>query len=147
MKLDPSPWASFKIVEMLLWQLGPVDLEEFDENLVRSRNHDVLPETQISHTFLKDNTSGPELANHLFDIVGLDSKMMNTSSNEVFRRLVIEMKPSFANSHEHISGACKFSIENDAAPEKFLVEPYAIINIRSKNMHVMNVTNQNCLLL
>ena len=37
-------WTSFEIVEILGWELGLVDLEEFNQNLIRCRNHNILPD-------------------------------------------------------------------------------------------------------
>jgi hypothetical protein len=68
--------------------------------------------------------------------------MMNTSSSWVLRGLIIEMKPSVSNLNEYISCTRKFSIENDLASKAFLIELDALLNIRSKNMDVMDVTNQ-----
>jgi hypothetical protein len=69
--------------------------------------------------------------------------MVNTSLARVLRRLVVEMKPPIANLNEYVSCPSKVSVENNFASKKFFVELDALINIRSKNMYVMNVTNQN----
>jgi len=97
-----------KIIGILRWKLGLVDLEEFNQNLIRCRNHNILPESQIANTFLKHNTSGPEFTNYLFYVVALNPKMMNTSLTRGLRGLIIEMKSSAADSHEYVSCTYKF---------------------------------------
>jgi len=73
--------------------------------------------------------------------------MVNASPPGVPGWLVIEVKSAMADLHEYVSCAGEFRIENDLAPEKFLVELDALINIRSKDMNMMDVTNQFGLLL
>lgn len=73
--------------------------------------------------------------------------MVNASPPGVLGWLVIEMKSAMADFHEHVSCASEFRIEDDLSPEKFFVELDALVNIRSKNMYMMNVANQFRLLL
>jgi len=73
--------------------------------------------------------------------------MVNASPPGVLGWLVIEVKSAMADLHEYVSCAGEFRIENDLAPEKFFVELDTLLNIRRKNMHVMNVANQFGLLL
>jgi len=73
--------------------------------------------------------------------------MVNASPPGVLRWLVIEVKSAMADLHEYVSCASEFRIQDDLALEKFFVELDASVNIRCKNMNVMNVTNQFGLLL
>lgn len=72
---------------------------------------------------------------------------MNASPPGVLGWLVIEMKSAMADLHEYVSCAGEFRIENDLAPEEFFVKLDALVNIRSKDMNMMDVTNQFGLLL
>lgn len=67
---------------------------------------------------------------------------MNASPYGVLGRLVIEVEPPMADLHEHISCAGEFRIENDLALEELLVKFDALVDIRSEDMNVMDVTNQ-----
>ena len=53
-------FSLFEIIEILGRKLGLVDLKEFDQNFIRSRNHNILPETQIAIPFL--STMPPDLS-------------------------------------------------------------------------------------
>lgn len=138
----PRTLLSFKITEVLGWKPVLIDLKELDQNPIRGRNHNIFPESQVRNTFLDDNASGSELINHLFDIVGLDSKMVDAPSPGGLGRLIIEVDPAAADSHEYVSRTRKLLIENHPAPEEFFVECDGLLNIRGKNMNMMNMTNQ-----
>ncbi len=119
-----------------------IKLEEFDQDIVGCRNHDIFPESQVGNPFFKNNASRPQLINHVFDRVGLDSEVVNASPSGVLGGLVIEVKSATADLHEYVSCADEFRIEDDVAPEKFFIELDAFVNIRSKNMNMMDVANQ-----
>ncbi len=72
---------------------------------------------------------------------------MNTSFSRVLGRLVIEVKAAIADFHEYVSCTSKFCIEDDFTSEEFLIEFDALLNIRSKDMYVMDMTNQGWFLL
>ena len=93
------------------------------------------------------DTFGCQLANDFFNIIGLNSEMMNASPTWVLGGLIIEMKPSVSNFHKNVSRASKFCVKNNFPFKKFLIELDALLNIRGKNMYVMDVTNQVGLLL
>ena len=140
--LDPAISVLFEIGEILGWKFGPIDLKEFDQDFIRRRDHNILPESQIANAFLQHNTSGDQLTNYLFYIVGLNSKMMNTSPTRVLRWLIIEMEPSVTNFNKNVSCTSKFCVKDNLASKEFLVELDALLNIRSKNMNMVNVTSQ-----
>ena len=73
--------------------------------------------------------------------------MVNTSLTRVLGRLIIEVKTSVTNLNEYVSCTSKFCIEDDLASEEFFIELNALLNIRRKNMDMMDVTNQFGLLL
>jgi hypothetical protein len=73
--------------------------------------------------------------------------MVNTSLPRVLGRLIIEVKTSVTNLNEYVSCTSKFCIEDDLAFEEFFIELNALLNIRRKDVYVMNVTNQFGLLL
>ena len=52
------------------------------------------------------------------------------------------MKPSVSNFHKDVPRPSKFCVKNNFRFKKFLIELDALLNIRSKNMDVMDVTNQ-----
>jgi hypothetical protein len=68
--------------------------------------------------------------------------MVNTSLARIFGRLIVEMEPPITNFDEYVSCASKLSIEDNLTSEKFLVKLDALLNIRSKNMDVMDVATQ-----
>jgi hypothetical protein len=68
--------------------------------------------------------------------------MVDTPSPGGLGCLIVEVKPSAPDSHEYVSCTRKLFVKNDPAPEELFVEPDGLLNIRSKNMNVMNMTNQ-----
>jgi len=75
-------------------------------------------------------------------MVGLNSEVMDISSQGILWWLVIEVKASIADFYKHVSFASKFCIKDNLPPKKLFVELDALIDIRRKNMDMMNVTNQ-----
>ena len=133
----------FKIVGIGGWDFGLVHLKEFDEDFIRGGNHGVLPESQIGNILLENNALGFQVLNNLINIIGLNSKMMDISSNRVLRWLVVEMHPASADSDKYVSLSSQYGVEDNAAPKEFFVKLHAFINVRSKDMNVMNVTNHS----
>lgn len=143
-KIARNDWILllFKIAEVLGREFALIDLKQLDQNPIRSRNHNIFPESQVRNALFDDNPSGSEIANHFFNIIGLDSKMVNAPSPGGPGWLIVEVKPAAADSHEYVSRAGQLLVENHPAPEEFFVERDALLNIRGKNMNVMNMTNQ-----
>ncbi len=76
-------------------------------------------------------------------MIGLDSKMVDISPNRILRWLVIEVNPAIADFDKYVSFAGQYRVENNLTPKEFFIELDTFINIRGKDMNVMNVTNQN----
>lgn len=76
-------------------------------------------------------------------MIGLDSKMMDISSNRILRRLVIQVNPAIADFYKYVSFTSQYGVEDNLAAKEFFVEIDTLINIRSKDVHMVNVTNQN----
>jgi len=68
---------------------------------------------------------------------------MDISSNRILRWLVIEVNPAIADSDKYVSFTCQYGVEDNLTPKEFFIELDTFINIRGKDMNVMNVTNQN----
>ena len=69
--------------------------------------------------------------------------MMDVSSNRVLRWLVIQVKPAVADFYKYVSFTSQYGVEDDLTSKEFFVEIDTLIDIRGKDMNVMNVTNQN----
>ena len=111
--LPVRKWKTFErglleIVDILWRKLGLIDLKEFNQDFIWSGNHDIFPETQIGNIFLQNHTVGLQLIHHLFNMVGLNSEMMDISSHGVFGWLVIEMEPAIADSDKYVSLTRKY---------------------------------------
>ncbi len=68
---------------------------------------------------------------------------MNVSPSSVLGSLVIKVKSPMADLHEDVSCTDEFRIEDDLAPEKFFIKLDAPIDIRSKDMNMMDVASQS----
>jgi hypothetical protein len=67
--------------------------------------------------------------------------MMDISPDRILRWLVIEVNPSVADSDKHVSFPCQYGVEDDLAAKEFFIELDTLINIRSKDMNVVNMTS------
>jgi hypothetical protein len=74
-----------------------------------------------------------------FQVIGLDSDVVNGTLPFVHRRLVIKVEPPLADGHENISGTGHVQVGQDLSPEHFLVKYQGGIEIGSKQMGMMNV--------
>ena len=57
------------------------------------------------------------------------------------------MNPAIADSYKYVSFAGQYGVEDNFTPKEFFIELDTFINIRGKDMNVMNVTNHSRFLL
>jgi hypothetical protein len=62
-------------------------------------------------------------------MIGLDSKMMDISSNRILRWLVIEVNPAIADSDKYVSFPRQYGVEDNLTSKEFFVELDAFINV------------------
>jgi hypothetical protein len=61
--------------------------------------------------------------------------------------LVIEVNPAIADSHKYVSFSCQYGVQDNVTPKEFFVKLDTFINVRGKDMNVMNVTDHCWFLL
>ena len=135
-----------KIVSEFGGDLALVYLKQLDEYVIRSRDHNVFPESEISNILFEDNPLGFHFVHGSFDVVGLDSKMMYARTPRILGRLIIEVEPAGSDSHEHVSGAGHIHVQDHFTPEEMFVEFDTALNVRGEYMNVMQVIGQVLLL-
>jgi hypothetical protein len=121
-------------------QLFPVRLEEFDEDVVGRRDHDVLPEPEIRDGFPKGHTPGLEPFNHPIDIRGLNAEVVDGPPSWVFGRLIVEVEPALSDLDEHVSRTGHLRVQGHFTAETLHIEVDAPGEVRGKQVNVVKVT-------
>ena len=113
------------------------NLEQFQQNLVRSHGHHVPTDTEIFDIVFE--LKPPPL--HVFDqcvqVVGLNAYVMVRSASTFLRRLVVNIQPAGTDGYHDVPGPSDLLVEQDLGPEHLMPEFQCPVHIRSKNVGVM----------
>jgi hypothetical protein len=82
------------------------------------------------------------MLHHSFQVVGLDTEVMNVSSQGVLGRLGIKMHPSFPDADENIPDPGHLQVGHCFSSEALGIELDAPPYIRGEKMDMMNMANQ-----
>ena len=133
--------GSIEITSVGLREGIPVYLKQLDEHIIGRGHHDVFPYADVRDALLERYSHGLEPFNHAVDIVRLNPEMVNASPAGEGRRLVVEVNPPRADSHEHISRPGHILIQNNFSAKGVLIKGQALFDIRRKQMNMVDMVH------
>ena len=136
-----STCTLFEVTLKLWWNVFFIHFEQFYENVIRCWNHYIFPTSTVNNAFFEYNSMGFHVVNDTFDIICLDSKMMDAPSAGKFWTLIVKMESPPANFHKHIAGTSKLSVQNSFSAKKLFIKFDALIEVGCKDVNVMKVVH------
>jgi hypothetical protein len=115
------------------------NLKQLNKNIVGSLHHYIFPEPEIGYLFAELETLGFHLRDKGFQVIGLNTQMMDCAPAFVARRLIIEMKPALADGEKDIPGSGHIKVGQNFPSKHILIKFQSGIQIRSEKMGMMNV--------